>query len=143
MPRVTAADFPAWLMTYPIEYLECRVMGHRWDEHGSFLSKVAAGLIGNHLTCTCCKAERFDAYDVKNGLLWARDYHRPDGYEIEGDNWVPKATYIAVWHHRNRKTRQMTKLDPRWQSASERAMRRYEDDDPITKLRTSSDLGRN
>lgn len=124
--------FPSWLLTYPIEYLECRAMGHRWDEHGSYLSTVARGLIGNHLTCTSCKAERFDCYDVANGLLWGRDYHLPDGYALpDTEHWLPKAVYVAALHHRSRKKRKMVQLDTRWRTASERAMQRYEDDEPL------------
>lgn len=124
--------FPSWLLTYPIEYLTCRAMGHSWDEHGSFLSKVARGLIGNHLTCLSCKGQRYDVYDVVNGLLWGRDYDMPDGYGLPDDeHWQPKAVYVAALHHRSRKNRKLVEPDARWESANDRAMRRFEDDDPL------------
>lgn len=80
----------------PDRFVECRMTGHRWVRQGD-PTEEGAGLYVIHFRCPSCKTRRHDRV-TRSGVLYARWYDRPDGYDLRGHGHATrrKAVYRRV-----------------------------------------------
>lgn len=80
----------------PDRFLECRMGNHRWKRQGDPVDE-GGGTYIIRWRCPECRSRRFDRI-TRNGVLYARWYERPDGYDIAGFGHATreKAPYRAA-----------------------------------------------
>jgi len=81
------------VITYPPDYLRCRVLRHSWEAAGSVESGAGRLLVNR---CTSCGTLRYDSYDLRTGARLANpDYVYPDDYKDTEDghdaDWFRKS----------------------------------------------------
>ena len=75
------------------EFLECRMLGHSWEQFGTPQRKRSWGTTLTFY-CTRCGMERDDTFDI-NGDLSMRAYIQPDGYRLTKDN-TPRVQQLRL-----------------------------------------------
>lgn len=70
-------------MPTPDEFLECRHLGHNWDD----IPVTQRPPWGVYIwyRCTRCTGERHDIINQFSGDLMSRRYYYPDGYKMTRD----------------------------------------------------------
>jgi hypothetical protein len=80
-------------ITYPPDYLRCRVLRHAWEAAGSAESAAGQLLVNR---CTSCGTLRYDSYDLATGArLRHPDYAYPEGYQDKGEG------HDADWYRKS------------------------------------------
>jgi hypothetical protein len=80
-----------------IAYLECKILGHAWDEYNPTVTDGQASFDRLTLRCIRCATTRHDYFD-RVGEIERRNYGYPDGYRDAKDMKPSRAAMRLMMH---------------------------------------------
>lgn len=83
-------------ITRNIEFVECRTLGHAWEQIPRKVREHDWSGYGFALRCVRCGCERFDDFDHL-GQLSHRKYDHPEGYHMARDETPDRSSMRLVF----------------------------------------------